>query len=71
MNSPTKSDHKYITLIERACLEVRGFRKLYQKLDDGIRISDLSISTLDNYARKLALISLHFGKLPSTSVTKK
>ena len=64
MNSPTKSDQKYITLIERACLEVRGFRKLYQKLDDGIRISGLSTSTLDNYARKLAIISLHFGKLP-------
>ena len=71
MNSPAKSDQKYITIIERACIEIRGFRKLYQELDDSIRISGLCTSTLDGYARKLGLISLHFGKLPQHVSDKK
>ena len=37
---------------------------MYQELDDKIRLSGQSESTLKNYARKLAHFSLHFGKLP-------
>jgi integrase/recombinase XerD len=64
MNSHSKSDQGSLTIVEHACQEIPGFKKLYKKLDDKIQISGHSISTFNNYARKLALISLHFGKLP-------
>ncbi|TSA31998.1 MAG: hypothetical protein D4R64_16905 [Porphyromonadaceae bacterium] len=52
------------TIVEQACHQVRGFRNLYQELDDKVRLSVQSSSTLSNYARKLAQLSLQFGKLP-------
>ena len=55
---------KTFTIVEQACHNVRGFRNLYQQLDDKVRLSGQSVSTLNNYARKLAQIALHFGKLP-------
>jgi integrase/recombinase XerD len=55
---------KSFTIVEQACHNVRGFRNLYQQLDDKVRLSGQSVSTLNNYARKLAQIALHFGKLP-------
>lgn len=64
METQTKLRKKSFTIVERAMHEVRGFRNLYQELDDKIRLSGQSESTLKNYARKLAELSLHFGKLP-------
>lgn len=64
MKTPSKLRKKSFTLVEQACHEIHGFSKLYQELDDKIRLSGHSISTLNNYARKLAHLSLHFGKLP-------
>ena len=64
METSPKLRKKSFTIVEQACHEVRGFTKLYQELDDKIRLSGQSESTLKNYARKLAHISLHFGKLP-------
>ena len=64
MNSQPKLQKKSFTIVEQAIHQVRGFRNLYQELDDKIRLSGQSISTLKNYARKLAQLSLHFGKLP-------
>lgn len=64
MQSETKLRKKSFTIVEQACHEVRGFTKLYQELDDKIRLSGQSSSTLSSYARKLAHLSLHFGKLP-------
>ncbi len=55
---------KTFTIVEQACHDIRGFRNLYQELDDKVRLSGQSVSTLNNYARKLAQIALHFGKLP-------
>ena len=55
---------KTFTIVEQACHEIRGFRNLLQCLDDKVRLSGQSESTLKNYARKLAALSLHFGKLP-------
>ena len=60
----TKLRKKSFTLVEQAKHQVRGFTKLYEELDDKIRLSGQSESTLKNYARKLAQLSLHFGKLP-------
>lgn len=51
-------------MVDKACHEIRGFRKLYEDMDDKVRLSGQSESTLINYGRKLAELSLHFGKLP-------
>lgn len=64
METQTKLRKKSFTIVEQAVHQVRGFRNLYQELDDKVRLSGQSSSTLNNYARKLAQLSLHFGKLP-------
>jgi integrase/recombinase XerD len=64
MNIQSNLQKKSFTIVEQACHEIRGFRNLYQQLDDKIRLSGQSTNTLSNYARKLAQLSLHFGKLP-------
>ncbi len=64
METPSKLRKKSFTIVEQAMHQVRGFRNLYQELDDKVRLSGQSTSTLCNYARKLAQLSLHFGKLP-------
>ena len=55
---------KSFTIVEQACHEIHGFGKLYQELTDKVTLSGQTQSTLKNYARKLAHLSLHFGKLP-------
>jgi site-specific recombinase XerD len=64
MSIQSKLRKKSFTIVDQACHEIRGFRNLYQELDDKVRLSGQSTSTLSNYARKLAQLSLHFGKLP-------
>jgi site-specific recombinase XerD len=64
METQPKLRKKSFTIVEQAIHQVRGFRQLYQELDDKVRLSGQSPSTLNNYARKLAQLSLHFGKLP-------
>lgn len=64
MENMSKLRKKSFTIVERACHEVRGFRSLLQDLDDKVRLSGHSLSTLKSYSRKLAALSLHFGKLP-------
>jgi len=63
-NDELKLRKKSFTIVEQACHEVQGFRKLYQDLEEKNVLSGQSKSTLNNYARKLAQLSLHFGKLP-------
>ncbi len=64
MEKQIKFRKNSFTIVEQACHSVHGFRKLYQELDDKIQLSGQSPSTLKGYARKLAQLSLHFGKLP-------
>lgn len=64
MNTQSKLRKKSFTIVEQACHQIRGFKKLYDELDDKVRLSGQSSSTLMNYGRKLAHLSLHFGKLP-------
>jgi len=64
MSIQSKLRKKSFTIVDQACHEIHGFRNLHQQLDDKVRLSGHSISTLSNYARKLAQLSLHFGKLP-------
>jgi hypothetical protein len=42
-----------LQLLNKPCHEVRGFRKLYEELDDKVRLSGQSPSTLSNYAHNL------------------
>jgi integrase/recombinase XerD len=64
MDTQPKLRKKSFTIVEQAIHQVRGFRNLYQELDDKIRLSGHSTSTLSSYGRKLAHLALHFGKLP-------
>ena len=59
MDTQLKLRKKSFTIVEQAIHQVRGFRNLYRELDDKIRLSGQSTSTLKNYARKLAQMSLH------------
>jgi integrase/recombinase XerD len=62
---------KPLSHVEQACITIRGFKNLYKKFDDKIRLAGQSESALSNYARKLAQLSLHFGKLPHRISEKK
>jgi len=64
MKMNLKLQKRSLTIVEQACHEIHGFRKLYEELRDKILLSGQSKSTLTNYARKIAQICLHYGKLP-------
>lgn len=64
MKTPSKLRKKSFTIVEQACHQVHGFTKLWEELQEKITLSGHSSSTLNNYGRKLAQLSLHFGKLP-------
>ncbi len=53
-----------LTIVERAKIAVPGFEKVVAKMEQQVELRGQSKSTLDNYIRRIALISLHFGKLP-------
>jgi integrase/recombinase XerD len=53
-----------LTIVERAVIAVPGFEKVAQKLETQVALRGQSKSTLQNYIRRIALFSLHFGKLP-------
>ena len=53
-----------LTIVERATITVPGFDKVLKKLEQQVTLRGQSKSTLNNYIRRIALISLHFGQLP-------
>lgn len=53
-----------LTIVERAIVAVPGFEKIAEKLAQQVTLRGQSQSTLNNYIRRIALISLNFGKLP-------
>ena len=63
-NVKSKLRKRTVTIVEQACHEISGFKKLYDELEDKILLSGQSRSTLTNYGRKVAQVCLHFGKLP-------
>jgi integrase/recombinase XerD len=63
-NEKSKLRKRSFTIVEQACHEIQGFKKLYEELQDKILLSGQSKSTLTNYGRKVAQVCLHFGKLP-------
>jgi len=53
-----------LTIVERAKQNVPGFTEVSEKLEQQVVLRGQSKSTLNNYIRRIALISLNFGKLP-------
>jgi hypothetical protein len=52
------------TLVEKAIQAVPGFDLVFKKLSQQVTLRGQSLSTLNNYIRRIAIISLYFGKLP-------
>jgi len=52
------------TTVERAIQTIDGFEKVYKTLQQQTILRGQSQSTLENYIRQIALISLEFNKLP-------
>lgn len=55
---------KKAKIIDRAIKEVAGFEDVYKVLHQSTVLQNKSMSTFDNYVRRVALISIHFGRLP-------
>jgi len=49
------------TVVEKAIQTVDGFAKVYKMLQQQVVLRGQSKSTLENYIRRVALISLHFS----------
>jgi integrase/recombinase XerD len=52
------------TIVEKAIQTVDGFEKVFKTIKQQTILRGQSKSTLNNYIRRIALISLHFNKLP-------
>jgi len=52
------------TLVEQAIATIEGFERVYAKLRQQVTLRGQSKSTLQNYIRRIAIASLHFGRLP-------
>lgn len=52
------------TIVEQATETIEGFAAAWKLLDQQVTLRGQSHSTLDNYIRRIAQISLHFGRLP-------
>lgn len=53
-----------LTIVEQAIETVPGFESVLKKLEQQVVLRGQSKSTLNNYIRRIALISIHFGRLP-------
>jgi len=53
-----------LTIVERAIIAVPEFEEVVKKLSQQVTLRGQSKSTLDNYIRRIALITLHFNRLP-------
>ena len=53
-----------LNIVERAIIAVPGFEEVAKKLEQQVVLRGQSISTLKNYIRRIALVSLHFSRLP-------
>ena len=57
--------HNEDTILTQAFDKIIGFRELYQKMERNMSIAGKSKSTLNNYARHLAKLALHFNCMPT------
>lgn len=61
----TKRSPEPATLVAQACANVQGFSGMYRRLKRRMHTSGRADSTLNNYARHLAQMALHFNELPT------
>jgi len=59
-----KKEKSLPTLIEQAILTIDGFEVVYKNFKQQVILKGQSTSTLNNYIRRIAIISLHFNSLP-------
>jgi integrase/recombinase XerD len=52
------------TIVEQAVATVTGFDQVFKKLEQQVVLRGQSKSTLHNYIRRIASVSLHFERLP-------
>jgi integrase/recombinase XerD len=52
------------TILEQAVAVVPEFENVIDKLSNQVTLRGQSKSTLDNYTRRIALLVLHFNRLP-------
>ena len=63
--STTKRSSEGATLVAEACANVQGFSDMYRRLKRRMHTSGRSTSTLNNYARHIAKMALHYNDLPT------
>ncbi|MEK0336611.1 MAG: phage integrase N-terminal SAM-like domain-containing protein [Nitrosopumilus sp.] len=51
-------------IVDKAIQTVEGFEKVYKVIHQNTVLRGQSKSTFHNYLRRIAFISLHFGRLP-------
>jgi len=59
-----KNEKKAGSIVDSALETVVGFKKVYKTLEQQTIIKGKSKSTFQNYIRRIAIISLHFNRLP-------
>src|SRR5690554_1109838 len=59
-----KTNLGHPTIVEQTISVVPGFKRVVKQLEQQVTLRGQSKSTLFNYIRRIALISLHFEKLP-------
>ena len=52
------------TLVQKAIQTIEGFDRVYKTLCQQTALRGQSKSTLNNYIRRISIISLHFNQLP-------
>jgi len=52
------------TIVEKAIQTIEGFERVYKSMQQQTVLRGQSKSALENYTRRIALICLHFGRLP-------
>jgi hypothetical protein len=57
-------------VVEKFIQTVDGFEKVYKLLQQQVTLPGQSRSTLENYIRRIALVSLHFGKLTDDEINE-
>ena len=56
--------NKRLTIVQSALQTIDSFEQVFKVIKQNTVLQGKSLSTFNNYLRRIALISLHFGKLP-------
>lgn len=56
--------NKRLTIVQSALQTIDSFEQVFKVIKQNTVLQGKSLSTFNNYLRRIAIISLHFGKLP-------